>query len=119
MDTMLRLIPRHTPPLSMLMSDLSISPQQLARSLNVSERTIYRWMAKDHAPRAVMLSLFLCSRWGVSLVATEAENAARMWAGMARCLMDERGMRVPNIERPAANASNWAFERPRLVFRGR
>lgn len=103
MVTMLRLIPRHVPPLSMLMSDLSISPRELARSLHVSERSIYRWMSKDHAPRAVMLSLFLCSRWGVSMVSAESENAARMWAGFARCLMDERGMRVANIERPAAN----------------
>jgi hypothetical protein len=114
---MLNLIPRHTPPLSVLMDDLRLTPASMARVLQVSERSVYRWMSKDHAPRAVMLSLFFVSRWGVGLVACESENAARMWAGFARCLMAERGAGVPlfDLSREAANSSRWARFRPSVV----
>jgi len=113
---MLTLLPRHPPPLSVLMADLGLTPRSMARHLGVSERSIYRWMVKDHAPRPVMLSLFFASRWGVSLVCRETENAARLWAGMARCLMEARGSsRVANIEAPAANADQFVRSVPRLV----
>ena len=62
-----------------------------------------------------MLSLFLCSRWGVSLVCVETENATRMWSGFARCLMAERGLRMPNIE---VEAANEAFDYSRKVVVG-
>lgn len=114
---MLNLIPRHTPPLSVLMDDLRLTPASMARILQVSERSVYRWMSKDHAPRPVMLSLFFVSRWGVGTICAETENAARMWAGFARCLIEARGagsMRL-NIETAAANRDQWTRFSPRLV----
>lgn len=118
---MLKLLPRHTPPLSVLMDDLGLKPRDVACALKVSERSVYRWLTKDHAPRPVMLSLFFISRWGRSLVAVEEENAARMWAGFARCLMAERrdGSRLFDLEREAANSKRWARFRPSVVLGGR
>lgn len=114
---MLNLIPRHTPPLSVLMDDLRLTPKTMARVLNVSERSVYRWLTKDHAPRPVMLSLFFVSRWGVGLISCETENAARMWSGFARCLIEERSARsrVFDLTRQAANSGRWARFSPRLV----
>ncbi|MDL2337073.1 MAG: helix-turn-helix transcriptional regulator [Pseudomonadota bacterium] len=114
---MLNLIPRHTPPLSVLMDDLRIKPREMARVFGISERSIYRWMVKDQAPRVVMLSLFWISRWGRGLIAVEEENAARMYAGMASCLLSERrnGSRLFSMPIAAANSGRWARFQPRLV----
>lgn len=105
------LIPRHTPNLSILMDDLRLTPRSMAKMLHVSERSVYRWMAKDHAPRPVMLSLYFISRWGLDATHCVLHNAATMWAGYARSVLDARTLgqdwRIPpvNLERPAANAA--------------
>lgn len=103
------------------MDDLRLTPASMARVLDVSERSVYRWLTKDHAPRPVMLSLFFVSRWGVGLISCETENAARMYSGFMRCLLEERrnGSRMIDLERAAANSAKWKRSSPRLVVGGR
>jgi hypothetical protein len=89
--------------------------EQLAKHLGVSTRTIKRWRSRGHAPRAVLLALFWETTWGRSAVNCQAENAARTYAGYARCLSEAAGLRVPQLHVEAANAGAWVPSRPRLV----
>jgi hypothetical protein len=78
------------PPLWMLIDDIGRpSPRQIAKALDVTERTVKRWLQADQAPRTVMCSLFWLTRWGQHAVHCEAHNDAVMQAGMARNLRDQ------------------------------
>ena len=112
---MLSTLPNFVPSLSILVDDLGARPNQIANALDVSERTLRRWIAKDQAPRPVMLALFYCSTWGRSAVHCEAENSARLYAGLARCLLEERGQHLVTLRADAANGERWEHPKPRLV----
>jgi uncharacterized protein YjcR len=108
--------PRSLPALQTMLDDLGgRNVEQLAKHLGVSTRTVKRWRARGGAPRAVMLALFWETTWGRSVVNCQAENAARAFAGYARCLSEANGLRMPPMHREAANAGAWAPSRPRLV----
>lgn len=71
------LAPRATPALSLLLPDLGHpSPREIARFLDVTERTVYAWKAQDRAPRAAMLALFWESSYGRSALNAELHNSA-------------------------------------------
>jgi len=111
---MLCRLPRHLPPLSLMLDDLGRpSPAAVARSLGVSVRSVRRWIAADEAPRPVLAALFWLTRWGVSEIDAEAHNAATMAAGYVRALKDENAALVADLGRAlaladgAANVSSW------------
>nr|WP_316639182.1 hypothetical protein [uncultured Roseateles sp.] len=82
--------PVQCPSLGQILDDLGRpTVKRLAKALGTSQASVYRWIAKDQAPRPVMLSLFWLTRWGMSLVDAEAVNDARLKAQIARCLQDE------------------------------
>lgn len=82
--------PTQMPPLWMLVDDIGRpSPRQLARSFDVTERTVKRWLKEDQAPRAVMFALFWLTRWGQQAVHCEAHNDAILQASIARNLRDQ------------------------------
>ncbi len=67
------LTPTHTPPLSMLLQDVgNPSNREIARYLDVSERTVYRWRADDCAPQPVLLSIFWLSSYGADQLRCDA-----------------------------------------------
>ncbi len=71
----LQKLPRQMPPLSALLRDLGDpKPAAVARALGVSERTCWRWVADDEAPRAALLALFWLTSWGWSEVEAEARH---------------------------------------------
>jgi len=109
---MLTTLPTHIPPLSILIDNIGARPAQIAHALGTSERSVRRWISKDQAPQSVMLALFFCSTWGRSAVHCEAENAARLYTGLARCLLEERGQRLVTLRADAANSCRW--QKPRL-----
>jgi len=79
--------PTQMPSLSWLLDDIGgASAKQIARALHVSERSLYRWIKADQAPRPVMLALYWLTRWGMNAVHCEAHNAAVLHAGMATSL---------------------------------
>ena len=83
---MLNRLPKMMPPLSMLLDDIGApSSNQIAKALQVSERHVKAWRASDEAPHLAALSLFWLTRWGQSLIACEAVNAASMAHGLAAC----------------------------------
>lgn len=69
-------LPRETPPPDLLLRDLgSPTADDLARALGVSRRTIWRWRETDEWPRMACLALFFASRYGWSVVDSEARFA--------------------------------------------
>lgn len=77
-------LPRSLPALSLLLDDLGRpSAAELARALGVGERTVYRWLAADAAPRPAHLALYFASSYGWSLVDSEARHAVQTWRGLA------------------------------------
>lgn len=86
---MLNRIPRNIPPLSTLLAELGATPRQVARVLQVSEKTVKRWIKSGTEPQAVRIALFWLTRWGYSIIHCDAENEARIFAGLARCRAEE------------------------------
>ena len=69
--------PRHLPIWHTILEDLADPPAaRVARVLGVSRRTVYRYNRTGRAPRPVLLALFWLTRWGRSLVHTQATNDA-------------------------------------------
>ena len=92
-------------------------PQCIARHLGVSLRSLQRWRASGNAPRAVYLTLWFESRWGMSElhadVLNEAQHARPWVAALEReCERLRRVIRAyENAEaQPAANrAAFWSI----------
>lgn len=83
----LALLPRRVPALSILLEDIgNPDPDAIAKTLGVSPSTVYRWKAKDTAPRAVLLALYYATQWGRSDVNCQAVNDARLYFGYAAAL---------------------------------
>lgn len=84
------LTPVNPPPLSYLLLDLGRpSPRELARYLDVTERTVYRWLAADNAPTPVMMALFWLTNYGRSEIYTTAENELRQLGSLTVSLRNE------------------------------
>lgn len=66
------------PSFELMVQDLPATPGQLARHLDISPRTMQRYLAEATAPRAVMLAVFWETRWGRSAADCEAAN----WAAL-------------------------------------
>lgn len=91
------------------------SPRELARALDVSERTVYRWIAADQAPRAVMAALYWLTDYGRAELLGHAEYGARLAHQLAASLQRELNAARAHIERlerigqfGSANAPSYA-----------
>lgn len=106
------LAPRALPALSQLLPDLgNPSPREIARYLDVTERTVYRWQATDAPPKAVRLALFWESSYGQSALDAELYNSVAVWKNLSESLNHEAQMlrvRIARLEKigdfAAANA---------------
>lgn len=104
------------PPLRLMIGDLTASNRQIAKHLDITPRTLERYMAADQAPRPVMLSLFWETRWGRSVADSEAANYGAIQAGHAHALARENAAlrkRINQLEMlldaPHPNAANRPF----------
>lgn len=89
------LAPRAVPALSQLLPDLgNPSPREIARFLDVTERTVFSWKAQDRAPRAALLALFWESSYGLSALDAELHNTAMVHKNHA----DALARHVVNLE---------------------
>ena len=96
------------PSFSILVDDqFTRDHEKIAKHVGISLRSLQRYIAEDDAPRAVMLALFYESRWGYSVIATDAHNDAKMSAQHAACLTRENEtlrVRIARVEALAAAA---------------
>lgn len=84
------LAPRALPALSQILPDLGQpSPREIARFLDVSERTVYGWKASDNAPRAALLALFWESSYGLSALDCELHNSVQVYKSLSESLNHE------------------------------
>lgn len=97
---MLNRLPQQCPSLLMLLDDLgNPSAKKVASALDVSERTVRRWIAQDSAPNTALFALFWLTRWGQSSVDADAHNSAVTHASMVRCLRDEVALLTERLKR--------------------
>lgn len=62
------------PSFQTMLQDLPATPAQVARHLDLTPRTLQRYLAEAQAPRAVMLALFWETKWGRQWADAEAAN---------------------------------------------
>ena len=87
---MLYRLPAHVPPAALLLADLgNPTAADLAASLGVSVRTVWRWQAGAEWPRLPALALFFASRWGWSAVQSDALQAVWLAQSLADSLRRE------------------------------
>jgi predicted DNA-binding transcriptional regulator AlpA len=96
---MLNRLPKFLPTLKEMMQDcFNVTPQELAKALGVTERTVWRWLKNDSAPKAVLLSLFWLTRWGMSQTNAEVHNLASLHMSMSSALRSELGKAQQEIK---------------------
>lgn len=67
-----------------LLSDLAATPAQAAGYLEVSERTVWRWLADGTAPRPVLACLWLETPHGRHVAALDVGNELVIVRGLAK-----------------------------------
>ncbi|KAB0584230.1 hypothetical protein F7Q92_04595 [Ideonella dechloratans] len=94
----------------------SLKQSDVARFLDVTERTLRRWK-KTGAPRQARLLLWAISLHGLDTLQTEADNTVALFAGMARGLAEEvdaHRRRIAHLIRlgdfGSANSPHLGFE---------
>ena len=81
--------PRGLPIWQTILDDLGCPPaHRIARTLGVSERTVYRWAHGGRPPRMALLALYWLTRWGQAEVNTRATNDAILAVSYLRSLND-------------------------------
>lgn len=77
------------PHITYMVDDLPANREQIARHLDISPRTLDKYIVAGQAPRPIMLALFWETRWGRSAADCEASNYAAMRAGRTNALERE------------------------------
>lgn len=84
---MLHLVPKHVPPLSVMLPDLgSPTAERLSTLLGVSVRTVRRWIAEDEAPRPAGLALWWLTQWGAGSLVQHIEHGEHLARGLIESL---------------------------------
>lgn len=101
------------PSFEQLLADLPATPDQVARHLGISPRTLRAYMRAGTAPRPVLLALFWESRWGRSAADTEAANYGAIYyrkaMGLKRqneALLRQIGVLEGELARAGSGAAN-------------
>jgi hypothetical protein len=113
---MLHTAPRHLPALSLMLDDIgNPKPAALAKTLGVAERTVFRWLADDDAPRAVLLALYWLTTWGRGAVDAQATNDARQYAQLADAYRSENERLRAELARVLAAGDFGTANAPTMV----
>lgn len=84
--SMLMKLPKYIPPLDDLLYDIHRpTPAALAEAMGVSEDVAKRWIAKNEAPKPVLLALFWLTRWGMQWMDADLYNEAQLHFSMNGC----------------------------------
>lgn len=88
--------PSQIPAPAVLLADLGQpTAAALADALGVSVRTVWRWRERDEWPRMARVCLFYASRYGWSVV----ESDARYQVATHRALADAQGLELAALRR--------------------
>lgn len=102
---MLAHAPKILPPPSTILADIgNPKPAAIAALLHVDVRTVQRWIADDKMSRPAHLALFWLTRWGRSIVDSQAVNDARLQAGLANARATEIDLLRRRLDRVLAIA---------------
>jgi hypothetical protein len=66
-----------------------ISIQQAAKILDVTERSIFRWIATEKVPKAAVLALYWESKYGRSLIDVEHDREVSSLRGQISCYQSQ------------------------------
>lgn len=71
-------------------------PKFVCKLLDVTERTVWRWLAEESVPKMAVRALYWETRFGRSLIDSDHHNEVVLLRGQIRCLEDqfERASRV-------------------------
>ena len=100
---MLHRLPRALPPAALMLEDLGHpTAEALAAGLGVSARTVQRWRGADEWPRLPRLALFYASRWGWTLIESEALHTLHTHRALVSALQQELELSRADVARITA-----------------
>ena len=89
----------HSAMLRELLTDLATTPAEVAKLLQVTERSVWRWLADDSAPYAVILALWHESPRGHYNMETDVGNHNNILRGLARAHEDAHAKETARLSR--------------------
>ena len=95
-----------------LISDLHATPAQVAKYLQVTERSVFRWLADDSAPFAVLACLWHETPTGRESSALDVGNALVIERGLARARGDDLTRESAKLARLLAITDTGAANDP-------
>lgn len=104
----------HAGMLRELITDMGSTPAKIAKLLRVTERSIWRWMADDSAPYAVILALWHESPRGHYNRDTDLANHNAILHALVHCKEDTAAQAVARLAKLLAISSTGAANDPFL-----
>lgn len=91
-----------------LLDQLVATPAQVAKFLDVTERSVWRWLADGTAPRAVLYALWHETPHGREVSALDVGNELVITRRMARGAQDAQAVQVAQLSRVLAISDTGA-----------
>ena len=95
-----------------LLEDLHASPLQISKFLKVTERSVWRWLADDSAPFAVLAALWHETPRGRESAACDVGNELVIQRGLARSNHDSLANETRRLSRVLAISDTGAANDP-------
>ena len=102
----------HGADLKGLLSDLQATPAQAAKHLKVTERSVWRWLADDSAPYAVLAALWHETPAGRHVTAVDVGNEATLYRGLSQSTEKALHAETARLGRLAAICDTGAANDP-------
>ncbi len=107
--------PRLTgPDLRALLDDLQATPAEVAKFLQVTERSVFRWLAEGSAPFAVLAALWHETPAGRHVCALDVGNEVLIYRGLAQAHESACNTKTLQLERLLAIGDFGAANDPVL-----
>lgn len=97
-----------------MLADLCATPAEIAKFLQVTERSVFRWLADESAPFAVLAALWHETPAGRHSTALDVGNELAIYYGLARSLEDKANHGERNLARVLAISDTGAANDPLL-----
>jgi len=97
-----------------LLAELACTPAQAAKFLRVTERSVFRWLADDSAPFAVLAALWHETPTGRHTVHFDVGNEVAIYRGLAAARGDALAAESARLARLVAISDTGAANDPLL-----